>query len=90
MGRQEIHLHDQLISLTSAEFLTLATLIQHEGQALTREKLMWLTRGRQLEADDRSIDMQISRLRRLLDKGPGRPRHIRTVWGHGYLFVAEP
>ncbi len=90
MSRQEVHLHDQLISLTSAEFLTLATLIQHEGQALTREKLMWLTRGRQLEADDRSIDMQISRLRRLLDKGPGRPRHIRTVWGHGYLFVAEP
>jgi two component transcriptional regulator, winged helix family len=51
---------------------------------------MWLTRGRQLESDDRSIDMQISRLRRLLDSIPGRPRHIRTVWGHGYLFVAEP
>lgn len=90
MSRQEIRHGDKLIPLTSAEFSTLATLIQHEGQPLTREKLMWLTRGRQLEADDRSIDMQISRLRRLLDKGPGRPRYIRTVWGHGYLFVAEP
>ncbi|MFA7495052.1 MAG: response regulator [Acidithiobacillus sp.] len=90
MTRQEIHHHDQKMTLTSAEFLTLAMLIKHEGQALTREKLMWLTRGRQLEADDRSIDMQISRLRRLLDNKPGRPRHIRTVWGHGYLFVAEP
>ncbi len=90
MSRQEIHHHNEKMALTSAEFLTLAALIQHEGQPLTREKLMWLTRGRQLEADDRSIDMQISRLRRLLDKSPGRPRHIRTVWGHGYLFVAEP
>ena len=90
MGRQEIQLGGQTLSLTSAEFQTLATLIQHEGQPLTREKLMWLTRGRQLESDDRSIDMQISRLRRLLDSSPGRPRHIRTVWGHGYLFVAEP
>ena len=90
MGRQEIQLGGQTLSLTSAEFQTLATLIQHEGQPLTREKLMWLTRGRQLESDDRSIDMQISRLRRLLDSIPGRPRHIRTVWGHGYLFVAEP
>ncbi len=90
MSRQEIQLDGQALSLTSAEFQTLATLIQHEGQPLTREKLMWLTRGRQLESDDRSIDMQISRLRRLLDSTPGRPRHIRTVWGHGYLFVAEP
>ncbi|MBE7563671.1 MULTISPECIES: response regulator [Acidithiobacillus] len=90
MSRQEIRLHGQVIALTSTEFLTLSTLIQHEGQPLTREKLMWLTRGRDLETDDRSIDMQISRLRRLLDKNPGRPRHIRTVWGHGYLFVAEP
>ena len=89
-SRQEIQLDGQVLSLTSAEFQTLATLIQHEGQPLTREKLMWLTRGRQLESDDRSIDMQISRLRRLLDSTPGRPRHIRTVWGHGYLFVAEP
>ncbi|MDD5376047.1 MULTISPECIES: response regulator [Acidithiobacillus] len=90
MSRQEILRDGKALSLTSAEFQTLATLIQHEGQPLTREKLMWLTRGRQLENDDRSIDMQISRLRRLLDGSPGQPRHIRTVWGHGYLFVAEP
>ena len=90
MSRQEIHHHGRKMALTSAEFLMLTTLIQHEGQALTREKLMWLTRGRQLDADDRSIDMQISRLRRLLDNKPDGPRHIRTVWGRGYLFVAEP
>lgn len=90
MSRQEIHRHGCKMLLTTAEFLTLAALIQHEGQPLTREKLMWLTRGRQLEADDRSVDMQISRLRRLLDNNPGRSRHIRTVWGRGYLFVAEP
>lgn len=90
MSRQEIHHHGHKMSLTTAEFLTLATLIRHEGQPLTREKLMWLTRGRQLEADDRSVDMQISRLRRLLDNNPGHPHHIRTVWGRGYLFVAEP
>lgn len=88
--RQEIRHHDQIIPLTSTEFVTLSTLIQHEGQPLSREKLMWLTRGRELEADDRSIDMQISRLRRQLNNSPGQPRHIRTVWGHGYIFVAEP
>ncbi len=88
-GRQEIFLDGMRLELTTNEFLTLAVLITHEGQVLSREKLLWLTRQRNLDPDDRSIDMQISRLRRLLGDDQREQRHIRTVWGKGYLFVAE-
>lgn len=89
-ARQEIFLNDRLLELTTNEFLTLAVLIEHEGQILSREKLLWLTRQRNLDPEDRSIDMQISRLRRLLGDDQREQRRIRTVWGRGYLFVAEP
>ncbi|MBU2753272.1 response regulator [Acidithiobacillus sp. CV18-2] len=89
-GRQEIFLHGKQLELSTSEYLTLAVLIEHEGQVLSREKLLWLTRQRSLDPEDRSVDMQVSRLRRLLGDDQREQRHIRTVWGRGYLFVAEP
>lgn len=88
--RQEIFLEERYLELSTAEFNTLAALIDHEGQVLSRETLLRLTRQRLHDPEDRSIDMQISRLRRLLGDDRRENRHIRTVWGRGYLFVAEP
>jgi two-component system phosphate regulon response regulator OmpR len=50
---------------------------------------MELARGREYEVFDRSIDVQISRLRKLIEEDPAKPRHIQTVWGHGYVFVPD-
>ena len=48
-----------------------------------------LARGRDLEAFDRSLDVQVSRLRKLLEVDPSAPRYIQTVWGVGYVFVPD-
>ncbi len=77
------------VPLSSSEFSLLRALATHPHEALSREKLTDLVRGRERETFDRSIDVQISRLRRLLEEDPGQPRHIRTVWGIGYVFVPD-
>jgi len=77
------------VSLTSGEFALLKTLAAHARQPLSRDKLMELARGREHEAFDRSIDVQISRLRKLLEQNPAKPRLIQTVWGFGYVFVPD-
>lgn len=75
------------IALTTGEFALLRALAMHPRQPLSREKLMELARGRELEAFERSIDVQISRLRRLIEDDSARPRYIQTVWGFGYVFI---
>jgi len=77
------------VNLTSGEFALLKTLAAHARQPLSRDKLMELARGREHEAFDRSIDVQISRLRKLLEQDPAKPRLIQTVWGFGYVFVPD-
>jgi two-component system phosphate regulon response regulator OmpR len=56
---------------------------------LSRDKLMVLARGREYGAFDRSLDVQISRLRKLIEPDPASPRYIQTVWGVGYVFVPD-
>ncbi len=56
---------------------------------MSRDKLMNMARGREYSAMERSIDVQISRLRRMIEKDPSKPRYIQTVWGFGYVFVPE-
>ncbi|MGH8771499.1 MAG: winged helix-turn-helix domain-containing protein, partial [Burkholderiales bacterium] len=77
------------IPLTTGEFALLKALVTHPKLPLTRDKLMELARGREMEAFDRSIDVQISRLRRLIEDDPSKPRYIQTVWGFGYVFVPD-
>ena len=77
------------LMLTTGEFALLKTLVTHARQPLSRDKLMELARGREHEAFDRSIDVQISRLRKLIETDPAKPRHIQTVWGFGYVFVPD-
>jgi two-component system OmpR family response regulator/two-component system phosphate regulon response regulator OmpR len=56
---------------------------------LSRERLLTLARGRERGAFDRSIDVQLSRLRRLIETDPTKPRYLQTVWGAGYVFVPD-
>ena len=77
------------VSLTTGEYSVLKVLVQHPRQPLSRDKLMELARGREYEVFDRSIDVQISRLRKLVEEDPSHPKHIQTVWGFGYVFVPE-
>ncbi len=77
------------VPLTSGEFSLLKALAQNSRKSMSRDKLMELARGRELESSDRSIDVQVSRLRRLLGEDPQSPRFIQTVWGFGYVFVPD-
>ena len=77
------------VPLTTGEYSVLKVLVQHPKQPLSRDKLMELARGREYEVFDRSIDVQISRLRKIVEEDPAHPRHIQTVWGFGYVFVPE-
>ena len=60
----------------------------HPRTPLSRDKLMELARGREYGVFDRSIDVQISRLRKLIEDD-GAPRYLQTVWGYGYVFVPD-
>ncbi|MCA0176529.1 MAG: two-component system response regulator OmpR [Proteobacteria bacterium] len=75
------------MTLTTGEFAMLKALVRHPRQPLSRDKLAQLARGREFEPFDRSLDVQISRLRKLLESDPSNPRYIQTVWGVGYVFV---
>ena len=79
----------QVVTLTTGEFAVLKALVQHPREPLTRDKLMNLARGREWGAMERSIDVQVSRLRRLIEENPARARYIQTVWGVGYVFVPD-
>ncbi len=75
--------------LTTGEFAMLKTLVSHPRIPLTREKIAQLSKGREFEPFDRSLDVQISRLRKLIEIDPAKPRHLQTVWGVGYVFVPD-
>ncbi|MCG8669711.1 MAG: two-component system response regulator OmpR [Pseudomonadales bacterium] len=77
------------MSLTTGEFAVMKALVQHPREPLTRDKLMNLARGREWSAMERSIDVQVSRLRRLIEDDPSNARYIQTVWGVGYVFVPD-
>lgn len=77
------------IALTTGEFALLKILVSHPREPLSREKLMELARGREHEPFDRSIDIQVSRVRKLIEPDPAHPRYIQTVWGFGYVFVPD-
>jgi len=76
-------------TLTTGEFSLIKVFVQHPRQPLAREKLMLLARGRDHEVFDRAIDVQVSRLRKLVEPDPAAPRYIQTVWGFGYVYVPE-
>ena len=79
----------QAVPLTTGEYSVLKVFARHPRQPLNRDKLMVLARGREYGAFDRSLDVQVSRLRKLIESDPTNPRYIQTVWGVGYVFVPD-
>jgi DNA-binding response OmpR family regulator len=86
----EIHVRDQVFPLTLMEANILRYLVQHEGKPVNRKALLEEVWGLREDTDTRAIDNFIVRLRRYIEDDPGRPRHLVTVRGVGYRFVAAP
>jgi len=78
-----------IIDLSSGEFDLLAAFVEHPQRVLTRDQLLDLTHGRAEAPFDRSIDMQVSRLRHKIEADPKEPAFIKTVRGGGYVFTAN-
>ena len=76
------------VDLTAGEFELLVAFVQHPQRVLSRDQLLDLTRGREAVPFDRSVDNQVSRLRRKIEEDPGRPALIKTVRGGGYVLTA--
>lgn len=74
-------------TLTGYQFSLLLTLAENAGRVLSRERLMELTKGEELEAFDRSIDVHVSRIRAAIEADPKHPRRIITLRGAGYIFA---
>ncbi|MSP98537.1 MAG: two-component system response regulator OmpR [Betaproteobacteria bacterium] len=89
LGTRALQKDGKDVALTTGEFSVLKLLAQYPKTPLSRDKLMELARGREYEVFDRSIDVQISRLRKLIEDDPAHPRFIQTVWGFGYVFVPD-
>jgi two-component system OmpR family response regulator len=78
-----------LVDLTSGEFDLLLAFIEYPQQILHRDRLLDLARGRTNQGFDRSIDVQISRLRRKIEADPAEPQLIKTIRSEGYIFTAD-
>lgn len=89
LGTRVLKKNGEIVPLTTGEFAVLKVFARHPRQPLSRDKLMEMARGREYEAFDRSLDVQVSRLRKLLEPDPSKPRYLQTVWGLGYVFIPD-
>ena len=81
--------HGVVVNLSSGEFSLLRAFVERPQRVMTRDQLLDFARGRESDAFDRAIDVQISRLRRKLDDGDGEQELIRTIRNEGYMFTAK-
>lgn len=77
---------DEEISITTGEYDLLKVFTERPKQPLSRDQLMQLAKGKELDVFDRSIDVQISRLRKIIEHDPNNPKFLQTKWGYGYIF----
>jgi len=89
LGTRTLTRNGDEVPLTTGEFALLKVLVEHPRTPMSRDKLMELARGREFGAFDRSIDVQVSRLRKLVEPDPAKPAFIQTVWGFGYVFIPD-
>jgi two-component system, OmpR family, response regulator len=90
MGRQELSGEDGVgIPLSTAEFRLLKAFLDRPGRVLSREQLLDLTVGNDADLFDRTIDNQVSRLRKKIEENPKNPAIIKTHWGGGYSLSTE-
>jgi len=90
LSTRELVRGDEKLAMTTGEFAVLEAFAKHPHVPLSRDKLMELSRGREHGVYDRSMDVQVSRVRRLVESDSAKPRYIQTVWGFGYVFVPDP
>ena len=88
--RLELHVRDQVFPLTLMEANVLRYLVEHQGQRVSRKAMLANVWGLHEDTDTRAIDNFIVRLRRYIEDDPTQPRHLQTVRGVGYRFVAAP
>ena len=86
-GRELVSPEGVVVPLSGGEFELLAAFVTHPQRVLSREQLLDLARGRDAQPFDRSIDVQVSRLRRKIEPDPREPSFIKTVRGGGYVFT---
>jgi two-component system alkaline phosphatase synthesis response regulator PhoP len=86
----ELHVRGEVFPLTLMEMNVLRYLIQHEGKPVSRKAMLEEVWGLREDTDTRAIDNFIVRLRRYIEDDPTTPRHLLTVRGVGYRFVAFP
>jgi two-component system, OmpR family, response regulator len=87
--RQLVDREGTIVPLSTGEYRLLLAFVSHPRRVLNRDQLLDLSRGRESGPFDRSIDNQVSRLRRKLGDDPREPELIKTVWGDGYMLAAE-
>jgi DNA-binding response OmpR family regulator len=86
----EVKMGDKTMPLTLMEASLLRYLVEHEGRPVSRKTILEKVWGVREDTDTRAIDNFIVRLRRYLEDKPSKPRHLQTVRGVGYRFVANP
>ena len=89
LQRQELLKDGELVALNAAEMRLLRALAQTPNRPVSRANLLERAKGREHEALARSVDVQVPRLRQIVEIDAGSPRYIRTVWGLGYMLIAE-
>jgi DNA-binding response OmpR family regulator len=89
-GKLELHAKDQIVRLTLMEAELLRYLIEHEGEIVSRKAMLEDVWGLREDTDTRAIDNFIVRLRKYIEDEPAKPKHLLTVRGVGYRFVANP
>lgn len=87
--RQLVREDGLLVALSGSEFKLLEVFLAHPQEVLSRDQLLTLTKGREAQPFDRSIDNQISRLRKKIEPDIHNPTLIKTVWGGGYMFTEQ-
>jgi DNA-binding response OmpR family regulator len=87
--QRSLHRAGHDVAISDTEFALLKLLLMHPLEVLSRERIVELMYGATSGISDRGIDVQVWRLRRLLDEDAQRPRYIQTVRGRGYTFVPD-
>ena len=89
IGKQQLSRAGEPLDIHSAQMLLLVALASSPNRAVSRDNLIARARGRDHDALDRSIDVQVLRLRQTVEDDPSKPRFIKTVWGVGYMLIAD-
>ena len=85
---RNVKLNEQVVNISSAEYLLLHYLASNAGQVVSRDAVFKATKGREYDGLDRSVDVLISALRKKFNDDPQNPEKIKTIWGRGYLLVS--